>query len=207
MQASTKCPSDIWVLEDEAWEIQTQNGDFLIPKTKPARKRRTNENRYDSLYRSLLRRFRKFFNLDFDRFTNYKSSKRSKPIGYFLEWVSKYLQQVFPEHYSEDLMFHLSNLIYPNILIQHWREFSKTYPRIENFIQKQMASKINVTDILLVFTFSKMEKLLLTGEYALLFHHFAQQNYNMFSATEQYAVEQMAKLWNYANLLASPSCP
>jgi hypothetical protein len=29
----------------------------------------------------------------------------------------------------------------------------------------------------------------------------------MFNATEQYAVEQMAKLWNYANLLASPSCP
>lgn len=165
-----------------------------MPKRKPTRKRRNNENRYDTLYRSLLRRFRKFFNLDFDRFTNYKSSKRNKPAGYFLECVSKYLQQVFPEYYSEDLLFHLSNLIYPNLLIQHWREFSITYPRLESFIQAQIASKLNVTDILLVFTFSKMEKLLLSGEYALLFNHFAKQNYNMFSPTEQYAVEQMAKL-------------
>lgn len=52
-------------------------------KTSPGHKRV--RNRYDSVYRSLLRRFRKYYNISFDDLTRYKALKRYRKEEFFME--------------------------------------------------------------------------------------------------------------------------
>ena len=91
-------------------------------KSKGSKSRRRNRERYEVVYRSLLRRFRKFYNHEFDSATRYKSLKRYRNNAYFIECVTQYVKKVFQQHYSQKLVFSLWNLIYPSILVKYAEE-------------------------------------------------------------------------------------
>lgn len=201
-----KPTSDVFSIEDEQSEAELEQDVFEKPK--PKKRSRRPRDRYDSVYRSLLRRFRKFFNNSFDKATNYKVTKRHKKPMYFLDCIADYVAMTFIEHYSEDLIFSLASLIYPNFLVKNMSAISKVYQNLKKFMTAQKEeSCIQVNDILLNFTFAKMELLLSKPEYALLFRYFAQENQNSFNEGECFAIEQMLTIGDPNNLLASPPCP
>lgn len=107
-------PSDVFSIEDEQSEAELEKEEFERPK--PKKRDRKPRDRYDSVYRSLLRRFRKYYNNSFDKVTNYKATKRRKNPTYFTDCISEYVSLTFPEQHSEELVFSLSNLIYPNFV-------------------------------------------------------------------------------------------
>ena len=156
------------------WKIaQTKlciNQDYQRKQNKKAAKRV--RDRYDSVYRSLLRRFRKFYNINFDKATRYKALKRYRKPVFFMEWISTYITTIFVNNSEEQLLFDLANLIYPSLLVKHSEEFSEKYPHLKDFLRTQEEKKIQISDILFNFTFTKMELLLSQPGYSLLFHYF-----------------------------------
>ncbi|CAI2366451.1 unnamed protein product [Moneuplotes crassus] len=150
-------------------------------------------NRYDSIYRSLLRRFRKFYNISFDRLTRYKSLKRYRK-NILMKCISEYTATIFPEDKSNELLYSLANLIYPSMLVCNLDHYNEEYPSLTDFVENQKNRGIQVPDILLNFTFTKMELLLLQPGIATLFRHFVEENKHEFSEKESYPVQQMLKI-------------
>lgn len=156
---------------------------------------RRSRERYEVVYRTLLRRFRKFFNQQFDKKTRYKSLKRYRTNKYFIECVSQYVKDMFSERYSQKLVFSLAHLIYPNILIKNLDELKKTYSSLPRFLAKQKREGMQINDILYDFTFTKMKLLFTNKQYSYFFRYFVDQNQAEFKNDELYASQEMVNLW------------
>lgn len=161
--------------------------------TKGEKKR--SRDRYDSVYRSILRRFRKFYNLEFDKTTRYKALKRYRESIFYMDWISEYTSMNFPTEKHDDLIFYLANLVYPNQLITHKVEFQRAYPKLKKFMDFLKKSNLQISDILFNFTFSKMEQLLENPSYSILFENFASKIHNQLKDSEAWALERMLTLW------------
>jgi hypothetical protein len=171
--------------------LNVHNDSSLLQKSKSSKRCR---ERYEVVYRSLLRRFRKFFNQDFDKATRYKSLKRYRTNTYFIECVSKYVKKLFEERYSQKLVFSLSYLIYPNILIKNVDELKKPYPGLTRFLSKQRKDRMQINDILYDFTFTKMKLLFTNKEYSYFFKYFVENDQGKFKNDELYASQEMLNL-------------
>lgn len=164
-------------------------------KSKSAKTKSGNRERYEVIYRGLLRRFRKYYNIEFDSKTRFKSLKRYRKAWFFIECVSNYVKDVFKEHYSLKLIFSLCYLIYPNILEVNLEELKKSYPTLSRFLKVQKESKLQVNDILYDFTFTKMKLLLSNKEYSFLFKNFVTNINSSLKADEETIANEMLYLW------------
>lgn len=211
------CTLSMLKMPDQEWDAESEADEFVKPapisKSKSQKRVR---DRYDSVYRSLLRRFRKFYNKDFDDKTRFKALKRYRNEGFFLEWVVQYANLMFPDRVTQDLIYNLANLIYPNHLVKHLQKCTNDTSGLREFLSSQstpgeqlptnksvagITQLLNeklpwINDILLKFTFSKMEFLLSNPSYACLFVQYYVQIRESLKQNELYAIEQMLKIWN-----------
>lgn len=213
-----------WEAKDE---IETLYGDFDIQgsllslhrenlnnkDTKPRKRAKSKpkkriRDRYDSVYRSLLRRFRKFYNQDFDKSTRFKALKRYRGDEFFIQCVTDYATRIFNEVICEDLVYNLANLIYPNLFVKHLQNIDNPQSKQETSIPlyQEMSDPENntfngslkypcINDTLLNFSFSKMESLLSLKSYSTFFLYFASQVNNLPGA-ESEALGKMTELCN-----------
>lgn len=156
---------------------------LLCSKESKAKKKSTKNQcsrrcrkRYEIVYRSILRKFRKFFNLEFDNATKYKSIKRYRKTSYFIECVSKYAKEAFLDNYSDNLVFSLCYLIYPWVITKNKDELKKEFPGLEKFLKKQQKDGIMINDVLYDFTFAKMKNLFANKQYVYLFNYFVEKS-------------------------------
>mmetsp|Transcript_16581 Transcript_16581/g.14482 ORF Transcript_16581/g.14482 Transcript_16581/m.14482 type:complete len:105 (+) Transcript_16581:331-645(+) len=78
----THCPIELIQFEEAMSNIQVELKSPQKSKKTSIKKARY---RYDSIYRSLLRKFRKFYNVNFDKETRYKALKRYRNPIFFME--------------------------------------------------------------------------------------------------------------------------
>lgn len=190
MEENTHWPLQLMKF-DEPTLVLENNEEEKITTNKEMKRSR---DRYDSVYRSILRRFRKFYNLEFDKTTRYKALKRYRESIFYMDCISEYTSMNFHPSKHDELIFYLANLIYPNQLITHKVEFQRTYPRFKKFMEFLKKSNLQISDILFNFTFSKMEQLLENPSYSILFMNFASKVHNQLKDSEVGALERMLTL-------------
>ena len=187
----THCPIELLKFEEETSTILVEK---KSTQKSPRKKTKRVRDRYDSMYRSLLRRFRKFYNVNIDSATRYKALKRYREPSFFIEWISSYVSSIFPNIQSDQLVFDLANLVYPSLLCKHAKDYEEEYPGFKEFIKVQAGDKIQISDLFFNFTFTKMEYLLSSPNYSTLFEYFASETRGGLKEDEQYAIDQMLSI-------------
>ena len=173
-----------------------------MPEPKPKRKRI--RNRYDSTYRSLLRRYRKWYQKIFNAYTSYNFLKRRKPNSFFFECVRSFCQGHFGENCSETLLFTVSCLVssksVEKLKDQSSSEFSQTWRDL--YLQnKERIKQLEI--VFKIFSFSRMEEAIGHHEHHILLSLFIRQNEASMTPSEKYACEQMLNISSNSNLLGA----
>lgn len=177
-------------VESTSNTINNFDGDISDKKMKK-RKRYTKisgprRKRKDIVFKSLLRRCRKYFQADFDHFSNYTKLKKRRSDGYFYEQVNNYVQQKFELVSNSKFSFYFAAFINSKVTKNQYikSEIAKLYPErystFENNTRDKMQEEVEkIHDILYHFTYEKMILFFEYQELGYLFKHFA-------NSTKQY---------------------
>lgn len=140
--------------------------------------------RRDVAYKTILRKCRKFYQVQFNKTTSYLKSKKKEPCSFYKTCIQNYLAQTFEFETSAnlDVSFHLGALLYPQEMIRGIESF--IYPNgVKQFTPKKVVKRKVETykdqvnklhSILYKFTHEKLDKFIAVPELAALFLNYIQ---------------------------------
>jgi hypothetical protein len=143
--------------------------------TTKKRKRQTKicaprRRRKDIVFKSLLRRCRKYFQGNFDEFWDYTKVKKRRNSGYFYEQVLKYVNENFENEGSSHVAFWMAALINPKDAKD---KFLPEHLKITLEDKALKSSKIDeISDTLSKFTHNKMVSFFADKTLACFFKHY-----------------------------------
>lgn len=148
----------------------THDSKELKPKNKKKRSRlgAPRRRRKDIVFKSLLRRCRKHYQNEFNKFCSYSKVKKRRQDSFFFEQVINFIKVKYAYHQSDNLVFFMAALINSKDMIKSARYFLREDESLEELI-----AEINkVHDILYKFTHEKMHSFFEYTELRFLFTHY-----------------------------------
>lgn len=140
--------------------------------------------RKDVIIKTLLRKWRKFFLKDFNSQTNYlKTAKRKYGSSVYKTLLEYYLNRVFVNNQSEDLLIFMAAFLYPQDLEDSIDLF--TSPRYDNFTIKTLLAQIH--EILYKYSHQKFSGFSKNPEFQILFLRFDEMGSEVHKKDSEYA--------------------
>lgn len=138
--------------------------------------------RRDVTYKTILRKCRKYYQLEFNETTGYLKRKKKEPCSFYKNCILKYLEESFKFETHLDVSFHLGALLYPQEMIRGIESF--VYPEgVKTFTPKKVVKRKLEThrqqvdklhSILYKFTHEKLDKFIAVPELAAIFLNYIQ---------------------------------
>ncbi|CAI2364694.1 unnamed protein product [Moneuplotes crassus] len=186
------CPSEITLNLNNQCSVDEEPTKFVMPMPK----KKKSENRYDTLYRSLLRKMRKWYQSSFRKNTDYEQRKKSYKLV-FLEVLGDFCNIFLKQPSNKNLVFTLANLINPRLIQKNKASFCKEYSTLSTFLKDMATRNGSGKSVFENFSFIKMEKTICTKEYDILLRFFIDNCDTTFTEDERYALQQMLKVSSY----------
>lgn len=172
-------------LENDEEDKQEVDEDLDEDLTGPKSKRR------DVILKTLLRKWRKYFQKLFNNHTKFLKNKKKELSCYYKSCIEKFIQECLPLDTTLNIGFHMGALLYPQEMIRCVDKF--VYPNgIKTSSRKKLMKKKISTykdqvdilhDILYKFSKEKLEKFIAIPELAIIFLYFI-ENSNECNSTD-----------------------
>lgn len=140
--------------------------------------------RRDVILKTLLRKWRKYFQKLFNNHTKFLKNKKKELSWYYKNCIDKFIEEWIPIDTSFNLSFHMGSLLYPQEMIRWIEKF--VYPDgIKSSSRKKLMKKKISTykdqvdilhDILYKFSKQKLEKFISIPELAIIFLYFIENS-------------------------------
>lgn len=138
--------------------------------------------RRDVTYKTILRKCRKYYQLEFNETTGYLKRKKKEPCSFYKNCILKFVEESFKFETHLDVSFHLGALLYPQEMIRGIESF--VYPEgVKTFTPKKVVKRKLEThrqqvdklhSILYKFTHEKLDKFIAVPELAAIFLNYIQ---------------------------------